>query len=152
MKRTELFTILCCAVVLFAAGMEAQAASARARCEVDPDKPRIKVKVDGQDLGPGMYKATVLNMGHSENGVLSSTANQMVITPPDKQAEATENFPDVDLDFDSTADPDDKDSYIDPGFAVPNDYIEASVIKVVVNDDDSVTETTVAMGSARCKE
>jgi hypothetical protein len=78
----------------------------------------VRVKIDGQNLAPGTYTARVTNLRTS--GVAT--------TEPGKEAVATASVRDVDLDFDSTAQADDNDSFIAANFAVAGDDVNAEVL------------------------
>jgi hypothetical protein len=120
--------------LLLAAAPQASAATARVRCEVRTDKrpPRVRVKVDGQNLAPGTYTATVWNI----------TRGGSATTEPGKEAVATAGVRDVDLDFDSTAQADDNDSVISSNFARPGDRVGARVDLVGGTANPVATATT----------
>lgn len=124
---------LCCGVLVFGAmALEAQAASARVRCRVRGN--RVRIMVDGQDLAPGVYTARLKNL----------TTGAAAKTTPGKEAEATADMPDVDLDFDSKADDTvDDQSSIRAAFADPGDTVRA-----VVRDDAGAS---VARATAVCQ-
>ncbi|MFQ5539861.1 MAG: hypothetical protein ACE5FB_05625 [Candidatus Binatia bacterium] len=136
MKGVRIFTMLCCLMVLLATAMEAQAATARARCRVRDG--RVRVQVDGQDLAPGTYTAKVTNQGPSNTGAMETTEGG-------KEQTATAAAPDVDLDFDSTADPDDADSPIGSNFAAQGDSVKAEVNLV------GGTMNPLAMATDQCE-
>ncbi|MFQ5911661.1 MAG: hypothetical protein ACE5JS_00575 [Nitrospinota bacterium] len=132
MKGSRVLTILCCLGVFLAMSLEAQAASARARCRVRDD--RVRVQIDGRDLAPGLYTAKVTNLD----------TPAMAATEPGKDVEATALRPDVDLDFDSTADPDDADSSIADDFAAGGERVLAEV-------KAATDGSTVAMATTECR-
>jgi hypothetical protein len=103
-------------MLLVVMALEAQAASARVRCRVRGE--RVRVKVDGQGLEPGIYKARVKNL---DTGAVANTARG-------KEVEATDQVPDIDLDFDSKADDEaDDQSLIAEDFAQPGHRVRALV-------------------------
>lgn len=111
MKGSRMIMILCCVMVLLALALEAEAASARVRCRVKDG--RVKISVDGQDLAPGDYTATITS------GTNSATSGAQT---------ATALVPDLDFDFDSTAgDPGDLDTAIPPDFAAVGSLVNATI-------------------------
>ncbi|RMF90914.1 MAG: hypothetical protein D6736_05945 [Nitrospinota bacterium] len=132
MKYLRVVTILSGILLLLVLTLEiGEAASARVRCRVK--KQRVRILVDGRDLEPGIYFAKVVNL----------RTRKITETEPGKEAEATALNPDVDLDFDSTAGPNDVDSFISPRFARRGDRIRAGVFT-------AETEELVAAASTRC--
>jgi hypothetical protein len=119
-------------VILLSAAMESQAASARVRCFVE-NGDRLRIKVDGLDLAKGTYKARVKNL---------KTA-ALVFTAPTKYQTVTIAGDDIDLDFDSTAQANDKDTFVSFGFAKVGETVRGSVIKTSTN-------VTVASASISC--
>jgi hypothetical protein len=116
MQGTKIFAVCCCMMMLVVMALEAQAASARVRCRVRGD--RVRVKVDGQGLEPGIYTARVKNL---DTGAVAKTAEG-------QEAEATEQVADVDLDFDSKTDDEaDDQSFIRDDFAEPGHRVRALV-------------------------
>lgn len=131
MKMTKMLTFGCCAILLLSVALEAHAASARARCRVRDG--RVRVMIDGQNLLPGLYRAVVTN----------AISGEVARTERGKEARATVAVPNVDLDFDSTAQANDVDSFISPDFADAGDNVRARVVSVA-------TGTTVARATAAC--
>lgn len=121
MKRSWGITCVGVLVLLCGMALESSAESARVRCRVRDG--RVRIQLDGRALAPGVYKAQVLNL----------TANKLAETAVGKEATATVAAPNVDLDFDSTAQVDDLDSPIAGDFAVQNDLIQAYVVRVLGN-------------------
>lgn len=76
------------------------------------------MKIDGQNLAPGTYTARVTNL----------RTTRVATTEAGKEAVATASVRDVDLDFDSTAQPDDNDSFIAADFAVAGDNVSGEVL------------------------
>lgn len=109
--------LLCGGLLLLTATLEAEAASARVRCRIISG-PRVRVLVDGLALTPGLYTARVKNL---------ETA-KVTRTEVGKEVRATRADPNIDLDFDSTADPTDSDSFIRSDFAVAGDEVLARVV------------------------
>ena len=87
MNGMRMGVALGCAVLLLSAALEADAATARVRCRVRLAPARVQISVDGRDLAPGSYTATVT----SAAGSVTSAAQAAV----GDQAE---------FDFDSDAD------------------------------------------------
>jgi hypothetical protein len=131
MKKTTMFAVFVCAVILFGAALNSFAATARVRCRVETG--RLRIQVDGQDLARGTYSARVKNA--RTGGVVKTAATkvQTVTVAPD----------DVDLDFDSTAQANDGDTFVPANFARVGDTVRASVINVR-------TGVTVAAASTSC--
>jgi hypothetical protein len=128
-KGSRGIALWCGGLLLVTASLEAEAASARVRCQI-VSGPRVRILVDGQDLARGVYTARVRNL---ETGKVASTEEG-------KEAVATRADPDVDLDFDSTADPSDSDSFIKANFAMPGDQVRARIL----NEDNLVVARAVA--------
>jgi hypothetical protein len=105
--------ILMCGVLVLGMTMEALAASARVRCRVKDG--RVRVQVDGMGLAPGLYSATVRNLN----------TNAKATTEPGKRRSPVGGK--VDLDFDSTAQADDADSFIPATFASPGHNVRAVI-------------------------
>lgn len=127
----KVLMVLMCAAILMAA-LEAQAATARVRCFIEKGS-RVRIKVDGQDLARGTYGARVKN---ARTGAIVKTEASKVRTvtiAPD----------DIDLDFDSTAQSNDLDSYVSPTFVKVGDTVRASVVNVK-------SGVTVAAASTSC--
>jgi hypothetical protein len=131
MKGLKLAGVLCFVAMFLMLAADLFAASARARCRVRDG--RVRIQVDGQDLPAGTYIARVTNL---RTGAADKTDTG-------KEAIIPSGIDDVDLDFDSTADPDDKDSHISRNFARVGDRIRAIVIELGSGDD-------VAMASTVC--
>jgi exosome complex RNA-binding protein Csl4 len=131
MKKVKLFMVFLSTIMILAAVVDAQAATARVRCTVESN--RLTIKVDGLDLAAGTYKAKVKNAKTGGTVQTASTKYQTVTVGPD----------DVDLDFDSTAQPNDSDTFVSFNFAKVGDTVRASVINVNTN-------VTVAAASAAC--
>jgi hypothetical protein len=132
MKKAPMFTAFVCAVILLGAALDSFAATARVRCEVETD--RLRIKVDGQDLSKGTYSAKVKNA--RTGGVVNTAAN--------KVQTVTVGPGDVDLDFDSTAQANDSDTFVPKSFAKVGDTVRASVINVK-------TGVTVSAASTSCR-
>lgn len=120
MKASRVVMLLGLGAVLLGFIPEADAATARVRCRVRD--ARLRIMVDGQNLAPGTYTATVVNL---ETGDSAESKPQI----------ATPAVPDVDFDFDSTAQPDDKDTFIPRNFAHRGDVIEATINPGAVAQD-----------------
>lgn len=88
------------------------AASARARCRVRSG--RVRIQIDGIGLSPGTYAATVVNAATSARAT-------------SKPQTATPLIPNLDFDFDSTAGPMDKDTYVAPTFAAVGQVVRATI-------------------------
>ena len=111
-----------CGLIVAGTALEALAASARVRCRVQ--NGRLRVQVDGQNVPTGKYSATLTNL----------RSKATVATDPRKLQSpvivAPARVGNVDLDFDSTAQANDKDSRIAATFARSGDGIRAVVNKV----------------------
>jgi len=129
MKMFRIGIAVGCISALLTMAVEADAADARARCRVKDG--RARVQVDGRDLVPGTYTATVTNLNTAESAV-------------SKAQTATPEQPDRDFDFDSTAGPADADSPISATFAEPGQTVSGAV-----ND---ASATTVASATAICTD
>ena len=116
MKRSWMLVIMCSVAMLLTMTLESHAASARVRCRVRPN--RLRIQVDGRNLAPGVYRAVVRNLDTSTT----------VRTERGKEDEATALDPNVDLDFDNTADANDFDSSVPLDFAAVGDRLRALVI------------------------
>ncbi len=129
MKR--FLQVLVGATILMALALDSYAASARVRCRVESG--RVRIQVDGQDLARGTYGAKVKN---ARTGAIVKTEAKKVRTvtiAPD----------DVDLDFDSTANSADLDSFVSANFVRGGDTVRASVVNIK-------TGVTVAAASNTC--
>lgn len=126
MKRSWILIILSFVAVILTIAFEAEAATARVRCRVRPD--RLRIQVDGQDLAAGTYFAKV------SNGTTSVDSKTQTAPPPD-----------LDFDFDSTAGPNDMDTFIPLEFAKAGDRVTADII-------NSESGDIVASASKRCRE
>jgi hypothetical protein len=133
-KGSRGVALLCGGLLLVTASLEAEAASARVRCRIISG-PRVRILVDGEDLARGVYTARVKNL---ETGKVARTEEG-------KEAVATRADPNVDLDFDSTADPTDSDSFIKANFATPGDQVLARIL----NADNVVVARAVATCARR---
>lgn len=107
------FITLVCGVLVLGMTMDALAASARVRCRVKDG--RVRIQVDGMGLAPGLYSATVRNL-HT---------NAKATTEPGKRRSPVGGK--VDLDFDSTAQANDLDSFISATFASPGHTVRATI-------------------------
>ena len=128
--KTKL-TIFVLGMFLFTLAMESQAASARVRCRIEPG--RVRIQVDGENLTKGTYGAKVKN----------ARTGGVVRTEPGKLVKVTLNLDDIDLDFDTTAGPNDFDSFVSTSFVRVGDTVRASVINMK-------TGVTVAAASNSC--
>ena len=118
MKRTNMLTMILCAAILLGLVLDSQAATARVRCRVEPG--RLRIQVDGLDVPKGTYGAKVKN----------ARTGSIVKTETAKQVKVTLRFDDIDLDFDTTAGPEDADSFVPANFAIVGDTVRASVVNV----------------------
>ena len=122
--------IFVCLTIVLAAAFEAQAATARVRCRVESG--RVRIQVDGQDLAKGTYGAKVKN-ARTGSVVRTEAAKVRTVTiAPD----------DVDLDFDSTAQKNDLDSFVSRTFVRAGDTVRASVLNVKTNVVVAAASTT----------
>ncbi len=112
-----------CGLVVTGTTLEAFAASARVRCRIQNGN-RLRVQVDGQNVLVGKYSATLTNLRSNATAATDPRKLQSpVIVAPRRVGN-------VDLDFDSTAQANDKDSRIAATFARSGDSISAVVNKV----------------------
>lgn len=118
------------AVIALGSAADALAATARVRCHVEPD--RLRVRVDGMDLTAGTYYAVLRNV----------TTGARVRTEPGKEQTVSRGIGDVDLDFDSTADATDGDSFISEGFARVGHRVRASVVDQATREVEAAASTT----------
>ena len=133
MKKVWMVAVLCCTTVLCGMTLDSEAASARARCRVRDG--RVRIQVDGFGLPRGNYIARVRNL----------TTGARAVTEDGKEVDVPALAPEVDFDFDSTAQPDDFDSFIRPNFARSGDRIRAAVIKI-----NTTPQRAVAAASTTC--
>lgn len=110
--KVRLITVMC-GVLVLGMTIDALAASARARCRVKDG--RVRVQVDGLGLAPGLYSATVRNL----------STGAKATTEPGKRRSPVGGA--VDLDFDSTAQANDADSFIPATFASPGHSVRATI-------------------------
>lgn len=129
--KTTTWAVLGCVAMAMGMAAEAEAASARVRCRVESS--RLRIQVDGQDLAVGTYAAKVKNARTGAIVNTEATKTRKVTLAPD----------DVDLDFDSTANSADLDSFVPKSFAQAGDTVRASVIL-------KSTGVTVAAASTTC--
>ena len=121
MTKGQIVAVAGLAVAVLGVVAEADAASARARCRVRDG--RVRIQVDGRGLAPGAYTATVVNAATSASAV-------------SKLQTATPIVRNLDFDFDSTAGPADKDTFVPAGFLA-----QGQGIQVTVNPGALVTST-----------
>ena len=126
-----MISVFVCTVALLGAALDSFAATARVRCRVETG--RLRIQVDGQDLARGTYGARVKNARTGNVVKTAATKVKTVTIAPD----------DVDLDFDSTAQANDGDTFVSANFARAGDTVRASVINVR-------TGVTVAAASTSC--
>lgn len=131
MKVSRIGLVLGAVLALLAMALDADATSmtARARCRVKDS--RVKIQVDGQDLAAGTYHAVLTN---NDTGASASTETG--------KEQTLGAVGDVDLDFDSTAQAADNDSFIDPSFAALEDSVHADV--------KNASNVTVASATTTC--
>jgi hypothetical protein len=118
----KFFVMAICGLVVAGTALESLAASARVRCRVQSG--RLRVQVDGQNVPAGQYSATLTNL---RSNATASTDPRKLRSP---LIVAPARVGNVDLDFDSTAQANDKDSRIAATFARSGDGIGAVVNKV----------------------
>ncbi len=117
MKRYWGIALAGAMVMVLGVAWESQAGEgARVRCRIRSN--RVRIQVDGRRLNPGTYTAQVVNL----------TASKIASTEPGKEATATAAAPNVDLDFDTTAQANDLDSFIAGDFATVGDVVQAYVL------------------------
>lgn len=133
MKKVWMVAVLCGATMLCGMTLNSEAAGARTRCRVRDG--RVRIQIDGFGLTRGIYIAQVRNL----------TTGARAVTEDGKDVEVTARAAEVDFDFDSTAQPDDFDSFIRPNFARPGASIRAAIIKI-----DTTPRRAVAAASTTC--
>lgn len=134
----KFFVMAMCGLIVTGTALESLAASARVRCRVQSG--RLRVQVDGQNVTAGRYSATLTNLRSRATALTDPRKLQSpVIIAPARVGN-------VDLDFDSTAQANDKDSRIAATFARSGDGIRAVVNKV------GTTLVPVASATTTCTQ
>ena len=107
------------------------AASLRVKCEVRDN--RSKASVDGRNLGPGEYLATISN----GTGDVRAAGTITVAGQADE----------AEFDFDS-----DRDDIADGATAIDRDFLSGGTVSAKLVSIDGAVETSVAMGMAMCRD
>jgi hypothetical protein len=128
-----------CGLIVAGSAFEALAASARVRCRIQ-NGSRLRVQVDGQNVSAGKYSATLTNLR------TQATASTDPLKLQSPVIVAPARVGNVDLDFDSTAQRNDKDSRIAATFARSGDGLRAVVNKV------GTTLVPVASATTTCTQ